>query len=307
MHASGLWLALVAAALFGVSGVVAADAFDAVTPVQMTQFRSVVTAVILGVLVLRRRRPGAVRSAAGRLGLLGVALAAVTVTYYVAIDRLGVGPGVTLQFLGPALVLVWMRVAQRRAVPGAAWAAAAVAVGGTALMTGAWDIASVDAIGVLAGLGAAVSLATYLVVGESLGRSLSALSIAAYGFGVSALIWLVAAPVDVPVVSSTVWAQMVWVAVAGTAVPFLLEVAALRRADPGRVGVVATSEPVVAAAVAWPVLGQALTPTQVGGGMLVVTSVAMIQWITASGAAAGPDAVARPGHPAGGTGIPPVL
>jgi drug/metabolite transporter (DMT)-like permease len=285
----GTWMAIGAALLFGVSGVVAADAFSSVDPVVVAQYRSVgAAAILVGAAYLRR----STRTAGLRvdLALLGALLAAVTITYYWAIDRLGVGPGVTLQFLGPSLVLVWMRVVQRRRVPAAAWAAAATAVAGTGLMTRAWDLDRLDPAGVLAGLGAAVTFAGYLIVGERLGRRAPGLTVAAAGFTVSALIWVVAVPVTVPDASAVVWGQLAWVAIGGTAAPFLLEIAALRHADPGRVGIIATAEPVVAAATAWMALGQALVPAQVVGGVLVVAAIATIQWLTQSVAPDAPSA-----------------
>ncbi len=281
MPRSGVALALVAAVFFGVSGVVAADAFRAVDPVQLAQIRSVGAAVVLGVVAYRRRAA----TTGGRLGtlvLFGAVLAAVTAAFYVAIDRLGVGPGVTIQFLGPVLVLVWMATVQRRRVPALAWLAAAAAVAGTALVNRAWDVAALDGVGVAAGLAAAVSFAAYLVLGERLGRDLSGLGVTAWGFAVSALIWVVAVPVEVPQVPPAVWAELVWVVLGGTVLPFLLEIAAVRRADPGRVGVAATSEPVVAALVAWAVLGQGLSAVQLVGVVLVAAGVAGIQLVTRS-------------------------
>jgi drug/metabolite transporter (DMT)-like permease len=277
----GVWLALAAAFLFGVSGVVAVDAFAEVDPIQVAQFRSVVAAVIL-VVVAYAKRQSRTRGIRLPLLVLGVMLATVTITFYWAIDRLGVGPGVTIQFLGPSLVLVWMRFVQGRSVPGPAWVAALVAVAGTALMARAWDVEALDPLGVLAGLGAAVSFAGYLIVGEHLGRRAPGLTITAAGFTVSALIWVTVVPVELPRISTTAWGQLMWVAVAGTTIPFLLEIAALRRADPAIVGVAATAEPVIAAATAWLALSQSLTAVQAAGGVLVVSAVAMIQRLTHS-------------------------
>ncbi|HZJ48065.1 MAG TPA: DMT family transporter, partial [Acidimicrobiia bacterium] len=68
----------------------------------------------------------------------------------------------------------------------------------------------------------------------------------------------------------------------GTALPFLFEVSALRRASSGIVGVIATTEPVFAATVAWVWLGQYLNPIQIFGGAMVLGSAAAIQrWGTA--------------------------
>ncbi len=275
---AGLWMTLAAAVLFGVSSVVAADVFDAVSAVRVAQFRSVVAALVLGAIAYRR----GLASHQGHLALLallGVNLAAVTVTFYWAIERLGVGPGTTIQFTAPVLVLVWMRWVERRQVPPLAWVAAALAVVGTSLMTGAWGV-GLDPIGLLAAVGAALTFGSYLILGERLGARLPALTVIAYGFAFSALIWVVAVPPRVSDLTSGSWIRLVFVGLLGTAAPFLLELSGLRRADPGSVGVVATAEPVVGAAVAWLALGQVLTPLQVVGGTITAVSVAAVQMVT---------------------------
>jgi drug/metabolite transporter (DMT)-like permease len=284
-------LALSSAVLFGVSGTVAADAFVSFAPTQIAQFRSVVAAMVLGWIAYRRRQV----STGGHLGvlsLLGLFLAAVTINFYWAIERLGVGPGVTIQFLGPSLVLIWMRAVQRRRVPLSAWMAALTSLAGTGLITRAWEYQSLDPVGVAAGLGAAASLAGYLISGEHLGRRLPGLTVGAYGFAISALILLVAAPIELPSAGMVGWSQLVWIAIGGTALPFMMSLTALRVADPGRVGVLQSIEPAVGAGSAWIVLGQALTGVQVLGGLVVVASVAVIQHLTSNVA---PD-VASP-HP----------
>lgn len=210
---------------------------------------------------------------------LGINLAVVNVTFYWAIDRLGVGPGATIQFLGPIMVLAWMATVQGRSVAPIAWAAAVLAVIGVALVSRAWDLANLDWVGVAAGLASAVTFASYLLLGEHLGRKLPAVTVMAWAFVVTSVFWMVAQPLwdfpwDQP---SGVWAKLVWVGIAGTAVPFLVEFAALRRAAAGIVGVVATAEPVIGAAAAWVLLDQHLGSVQILGGLMVVVAVASIQ------------------------------
>lgn len=274
-------LALSSAILFGVSGTVAADAFSSFDPMQIAQFRSTIAALLLGGLAYHRRQT----STGGRLPsllLLGAFLASVTICFYWAIARLGVGPGVTIQFLGPILVLFWMRFAQRRSVPHSAWAAASIALAGTALITRAWTLEDLDVVGVAAALGAAVSFAGYLVVGEYLGRRLPGLAIGAYGFAFSALALLVAAPIIVPRGDLVGWSQLWWIALGGTVVPFMMSLTALRTADPGRVGVLQSLEPAVGAGSAWLVLGQTLSAAQVTGAVAVVAAVALVQHLTSN-------------------------
>ena len=274
----GLALALTAAFLWGVSGAVAADAFADISPARVAQVRAMLAALLLapyawwkGMLQVSGQH--------GWLVALGVNLAAVNVTFYWAIDRLGVGPGATIQFLGPILVLGWMVVVQGRQVTRVAWVAAVGAVVGVGLVSRAWDVGGADWVGVAAGLASAVLFASYLLIGEHLGRELRAMTVMAWGFLIAAAFWAVAAPLwSFPTdLAAGVWAKLIWVGVAGTALPFLIEFAALRRAAAGLVGVVATAEPVVGAVAAWIMLEQQLDAAQIIGGLMVVVSVASIQ------------------------------
>ena len=120
------------------------------------------------------------------------------------------------------------------------------------------------------------------------GRVPSTVAVAG-GFAVSAIIYVVAVPPAIPDVDLVVWGQLVWIAVIGTAVAFLVEMMALERDDPGRIGVAATLEPVVAAGGAWLALGQSLTPIQVLGGGLVVAGIAVVQHTTSAIGSEMPD------------------
>lgn len=271
-------LALFAALLWGVSGTVAADAFNEVAPARVAQVRSLVA---LAFLVPYAWRRGLLRThgTGKQLVAFGLILATVHVTYYWALQRLGVGPGVTVQFLGPILVLAWMAVAQKRPVGRSLWMAGLAALAGTVMVTRAWDVGSLDLLGILAGLAAAVTFGAYLLVGEHLAKRLSPVTLLTYGFLVAAIFWAIAQPLwDFPTdLSTKAWVELVWVGVGGTMIPFLATMAALKRAPAGLVGVVASIEPVVAAVSAWLFLSQSLVAVQIVGGLFVVAAVAVVQ------------------------------
>jgi len=273
-----LWFSLSAAFLWGVSGTVAADVFDKVPPPRVAEVRALVAAFFLIPYAGVRGRLRTQGNLA-RLIVFGVVLASVHVTYYWAMEGLGVGPGVTVQFLAPILVLIWLRFGRRRNVSAAAWLAAAAALVGLVMVTRAWATASLDGWAMLAGLGSAVTFAAYLVMGEELGRRIGAVTTLAYGFAVAAVFWLVVQPLwTFPGgLETRDITELVWVGVGGTMIPFLLEMAALRRAAAGLVGVIATVEPVIAAGTAWVFLAQALHPVQVVGGIIVVGAVIAVQ------------------------------
>jgi len=280
---SGIAFALLAALFWGVSGAVAADAFAAVTPSQVAEVRALATAIFFIPFALYR---GVLSPRGGLIwfALFGANLAIVNVTFYWAIDRLGVGPGATIQFLAPIFVLLWMAVMQRRRVSSVVWLAAVVAVTGVFLITEAWQLEGGDWIGVMWGLVSAFAFASYLIFAEHLGRTYPSMTIVTWGFVFASLIWMVTQPLwTFPTeLAGTVWVELLWVGIMGTALPFLFEVSALRRASSGIVGVIATTEPVFAATVAWVWLGQYLNPIQIFGGAMVLGSAAAIQrWGTA--------------------------
>jgi len=274
----GVLLALSAAAMWGVSGAVAADAFSEVSPARVAEVRALITTAVL-VPVAWRRGLLSPPSGLGWFFVLGVNLALVNVTFYWALERLGVGPGATIQFLGPIFVLVWMVLVQGRTVRPMAWAAAMVAVFGVFLVTQAWQLEGGDWIGVVAGLAAAVTFASYLLLGERLSHSYPIITVMTWGFIFASLVWLVVQPLwSFPTdLSGKVWAELLWVGLIGTAVPFFASFAALQRVASGIVGVVATTEPVFAAAAAWVLLDQQLSTVQIFGALLVVGAVASIQ------------------------------
>ncbi len=217
---SAVGLAVFAAVLWGVSGAVAVDAFEEVAPTRVAQVRSLVALAFLLPYAWRRgllRTHGTGRQLVG----FGLILATVHVTYYWALERLGVGPGVTVQFLGPILVLVWMTTVQKRPVPRPIWLAGLAALAGTVMVTRAWDFAALDLLGVGAGLASAITFGAYLLTGEHLTRRLSPVTLLTYGFLVAALFWLVAQPLwDFPTnLSPKAWIELLWVGVGGNPDP----------------------------------------------------------------------------------------
>lgn len=274
---SGVLFALTAAGFYGVSGAIAADVFAEVDPTRVSQARAIVTAAVLIPYAWSRGRlnpHGQIRW----LLVLGLNLALVGVTFYWALDRLGVGPGATLQFVGPFFVLGWMALIQRRPVARLTWVAAAFAMAGVFLITEAWSLNDLDILGVVSGLVSAALFAAYFLIGEHLGKTLPAVTMITWGFVFASLFWIAILPLwTFPTdLSGVAWGKLLWIGVGGTAVPFIAQFAALRRVASGIVGIVATAEPVIAAGAGWVILDQSLSPLQMAGGLVVVVAVAAV-------------------------------
>jgi drug/metabolite transporter (DMT)-like permease len=281
----GALLALSAATLWGITGAIAGGVFAVVSPARVTQSRALIALVVLVPYAAQR---GVLHLEGGfwKFVLLGLNLAIVNVTFYWALDALGVGPGATIQFLAPILVLGWMTVVHKIRVRALVWVAALFAIFGVGLVTQAWRLESSDMLGVMAGLMSAVTFASYLIYGEFLGRTYKPAQIAAWGFVFAAAFWLVVLPLwTFPTdIGAAAWRDLLIIGVLGTAVPFILGFGALRLATSGVVGVVATAEPAVAAIAAAILLGQALAPIQWLGVVVVVVAIATVQRVGLSDA-----------------------
>ena len=202
----------------------------------------------------------------------------ITFVFFVAVERLGVGPGITIQYLGPILMLMWRRFVQGLAVPPTGWLGAAAAVVGIGLITGAFTADYADAIGVAAGLAAAVAYAALTIVGERLGKTIHPLTYSSYSLTSAALIWLAGLPVRIPDLSIAGWLGVGWVSIIAMGIGFLLLMSSLRHISPGPMGVAATSEPIVGALTAWVALSQALSLVETIGVTLTALGISVVHW-----------------------------
>jgi drug/metabolite transporter (DMT)-like permease len=281
----GYLLAAVSAAMFAVNGSLARFLLDdGVSAAHLSQLRATLSFAIL-VAALALVAPARLRIARAdvpQMAWFGIAgLALVQLTYFLAIERLAISVAVVIQYLGPLLVLVWLRVAHGRRLRPALYGVVALSLVGSALVVEVYDASSLDGLGVLFAIAAAVTFAIYLVASERAGHAYDAFTAAAWGFGFAALFWLVIRPpwtFPFERFSGAREASLgLGVVVIGTLVPFLLLVAALRHAPAPRVAVVATLEPVLATVIAWIVHEESLAAAQIVGGLLVVAAVAWVQ------------------------------
>jgi drug/metabolite transporter (DMT)-like permease len=270
---------LVAAALWGVNGVVARALFRrAVDPSHLVQVRMLVGGLaLLGLALARgsatvppRRLPG--------VALYALLLAAVQLAYFEAIAAAGVAVAIFLQYTAPLLVAAFEAVRARRLPSPRLRAALATATLGSAFLVLPGGAVRVPAAGLLWGVGASLAFAGATVTAGDLRRSgVRATPLLALGLTLGSLAflplrtpWVALAtipPGDVP--------YFVYVAIFATALPFTLYATALSSL-PGSVALLlAMLEPVLAAALAWATLGEALSAVQLAGGALILGAIAL--------------------------------
>jgi drug/metabolite transporter (DMT)-like permease len=277
---------VVAAFCWGLSAVIAKGAFErGITPEQMAQARIVVAGVpLLAYLALRRPRLiSAPRRALPVIVLFGVSMVIVNWSYYVAIDRLDVGVAISLQYTAPVLILVLAAIVARRSPGAVAWFAGLLTLVGAVLVSGAYaGLATIDAVGLVAGIAASLSFASYLLSAEAAGRrGVHPATVLLIGFGVAIVVWGVVQPWWLwpydRLTDPEIAVRVVAVGLVGTLLPFMLAVSALHVISASVAGIAATFEPVFAAALAWILLGQQLGALQLFGGGFVVAGVVIAQ------------------------------
>lgn len=230
---------------------VAALAFPVIGPAGVVAVRQWVAAVILGAVGRPRLRHFTAEQWRPVLGL-ALVFAGMNLSLYTAIDRIGLGLAVTLEFLGPLTVAL---AGSRRRVDLVAAGAAAGAV--AVLMR---PTPSTDYLGIGLALLAAACWACYILLNRTVGARLPGLEGSAAAAAVSAVLYL-------PVGAWVLWhhpptpAALGCALIAGvlsSAVPFLADLLALRRVPAHFFGVFMSVNPVFAALVGLAVLGQRL-------------------------------------------------
>lgn len=273
---TALVLGAVTSVQFG--GALAKTLFDDLGPGGTVLLRVSFAAIVLWALWRPRPRsqsPADLRLAAA----FGLSLAGMNLAFYEALDRIPLGVAVTLEFVGP----LGVAVAGSRRVLDLVWVALAAA--GILLLADFTGGASTA--GILLALLAGSFWAAYILLAARAGRAFEG------GSGL-ALAMVVAAAVLVPVGVADGGGMLLEpgplalgaaVAMLSSAIPYSLELEALRRLPENVFGVLMSLEPAVAATAGFIVLGEVLGARDLVAIALVI------------GASAGAARTARPGTP----------
>ena len=211
----------------------------------------------------------------GALLCYGAALGLMNLSFYMALRSIPLGVAIAIEFLGPLSVAV----ATSRRRSDFLWLGLAVA--GLALLVPKAGAAHADIRGMGFALAAGVGWAAYIVFGQKAGRALGA-SVPAAGMIFATML---VAPIGIAHAGVALLAPRVIllgavVGLCSTAVPYALEMVALRRLRPNVFGTLMSAEPAVGSVMGFLCLGEVLSIIQwMAIGLIVLSS---------AGAALGP-------------------
>ncbi len=247
-------------------GAFAKTLFDEAGPGGTVFLRVVFAALILG--ALWRPTLGGRSSAAWRLiAAYGFVLVAMNLSFYESLDRIPLGIAVTFEFVGPLGVAI---AGSRRLLD---LLGVALAAGGILLLSD-FGSADLDGLGVALALLAGCFWAAYILLAAQVGRRIPGNEGLALGMAIGAVM---VAPVGLAdagsgLLSAEVIAVGFAVAILSSAIPYTLELEALRRLPQGVFGVLMSLEPAAAATAGFIVLGEDLVGREIVAIGLVVTA-----------------------------------
>ena len=259
-------LVLAAVASVQIGGSIAKGLFDDVGPGGAVLLRVAFAAVVLAAL-WRPAVKGLERGDAWLVVAFGVALAGMNFAFYSALERIPLGVAVTFEFVGPLGVAVAL---SRRAID-AVWVALAAA--GILLLSDPVG-GDTDAAGVGLALLAGAFWAAYILLSARVGRRLPGGAGLALALCVStvALLPFGIAQGGAELLDPGVLAVGAAVAMLSSAIPYSLELEALRRLSARVFGVLMSLEPAMAALAGYVVLEEVLGAAELAGIALVVAA-----------------------------------
>lgn len=224
---------------------------------------------------VRPRIRGRSRADWTTVGLFAVALTTMNLSFYASLERLPIGVAVTIEFLGP-LALAAATSRQGRDVFAVAAALVGVLLISQALTT-PW--AEMDLLGIGLAATAGACWAAYIVLSRRTGARFEGLDGIALCLAIGGLLllpWGVLSA-GTSLLDGEALTRGLGIALLSSAIPYSLELIALRRLSAGTFGVLLSLEPAFAALAGLLVLGQVLDGPQIlGMGLVVVASVAVL-------------------------------
>lgn len=200
-------------------------------------------------------------------------------TLFIATYRLPGGVAATVGAVQPLLVVFLAYALLGTPIRALAIGAALLGVAGVALLV-LTPGAALDPVGIVAALVGAVAMAFGTVLSRRWRPPVPLVAYTAWQLTAGGLLLVPVAllfdpPMPVPTLANLL--ALAWLGLIGMALTYLLWLRGITRLEPSIVSPLLLLSPVTAVVVGWVALGQALTPWQVTGALLVVASIRLGQ------------------------------
>ena len=293
MSTKALFIGVLASLSFGVSGALMKPLLEnGWSPTAAVAMRTAIAGIVLLPFAIAslKGKWGTVKTARYRiLGMALVGVAGTQLAYFIAIQRIPVGSAILLEYTAPILLVGFAWATTRRMPHRVVLIGAAIAIAGLVLVVGPGSLAGVtDVLGVAAALLAAIGAASYYLIAARPSEGLPPIALAAFGLllgsatlailGSLQILPFTAVFDAVPFAGMQApwWVPLGIVAIVGTAIAYASSIAATAWLGSRLMSFVGLLEVVFAAMFAWILLGEALSPLQLLGGVLILTGIAFV-------------------------------
>ena len=260
---------------------IAKGLFDSLGPGGTVFLRISLAALVL-LLLWRPKLGGYGRRGYGFAVAFGLVLAGMNLSFYLAIDRIPLGVAVTLEFVGPLSVAIF---GSRRLLDGlwAALAALGIVLLAPLNVLGNSDL---DPVGVTFALLAGCLWACYILLSARVGSVFPGGAGLALSLAVGTVVLLPVGMANAGYALLDPWFLLAGLGVAllSSAVPYSLEMQALRRLPTRVFGVLMSLEPAVATLIGFAVLNEVLDLRDVAAVVLVTAAAAGASLFAGQGA-----------------------
>ncbi|WP_027244801.1 EamA family transporter [Leisingera daeponensis] len=266
-----LLLTALAPAIWGSSYIVTTTLLPGHSPLVVALLRALPAGLLL-LLLVRQLPPLNWLPRLMVLGALNFSL--FWVLLFVSAYRLPGGVAATLGAVQPLIVVFLSAALLGTQIRAAAVAAALLSIAGVALLV-LTPAAKLDTLGVLAGLGGAVSMAAGVVLTRKWQPPVPPLTFTAWQLTAGGLLLvpvaLWAVP-ELPVFTAANILGLAYMSLIGGALTYILWFRGLARIDPSQVSLLGVLSPLSAVILGWLLLGETLTPNQMLGALLALFS-----------------------------------
>jgi len=273
---SGIVLVLFAGTCFGTVGVFSKLFYDAGgTPWTLLVLRFVVTgpAIAALALLLHEAWPGRRLALAG--AALGIFQFGVGYALFEGFERAPIALVTLLYFAYPLITAIGATLLYREPLGARRAAIVVLALTGVALTIGIPD--STNRVGIALGLVAGLCVAALILSSRQImvAHGVSPIVLCALMFTSPAIGLLLATPLRSPDLdlAGDAWIWAAGTVVIGVAIPIACFYTGVKRIGASTAGLLSTAEPLVTIVLAYAVLGESLSATQLLGGVLIVASV----------------------------------
>lgn len=218
-----------------------------------------------------------------------IAVAGVQLAFYTAIARIPVSTALLIEYLAPVALVAFIWLRTRRAPQLVVLAGSVVAIAGLMLVIGPAG-GPLDPFGVVIAGVAMLGVAVYYVIGARSDLGVPPIALAAAGcvigclvLGVAALTGLVPfdmAFIDVEFFGGTApwWVPVLMVGAISTAFAYVAGIQAIRLLGTRLSSFLGLSEVVFAGIVGWVLIGEAIGPVQLIGGVLILGGIVLVRF-----------------------------